>query len=146
MILKTDYLGEVEIQEEDIYTFPEGLYGFPDSHKFVFLGVMTQEFPFLWMQSLDEERAVFIVTNPFLFKEEYDFELNDTIVNSLEIDGIEQSGIYSLVVIPEEVKEITINLKSPVILNLKTKKGKQVVLNEDYPFKYKIFQNGGESC
>lgn len=147
MIVKTDYLGEVEVDDSEIYTFEEGLYGFPDSRRFVFIGTITAEFPFLWMQSLDDEKAVFVVTNPFLFKEDYDFQLNETTVNALELAGIEEAAVYTMVVVPEEVKETTTNLKSPVLLNLRTKKGRQVILTEEYPYKFKLFEKAGEaSC
>lgn len=145
MILKTDYLGEVEVDETDIYIFEEGLYGFPDSKRFAFIGLMTPEFPFLWLQSIDDADAVFIATNPFLFKEDYDFELNEATVKALELDDTAETAVYSLVVIPEDVSATTTNLKSPVILNLRTKKGRQVILNEDYPYKYKLFGKTGDS-
>lgn len=147
MLINTDYLGEVEVDEEQIYTFSEGLYGFPDSRRFVFVGQMTAEFPFIWMQSLDEDRAVFIVTNPFLFKEDYDFEINEAAVEALGLNGLDEAGVYALVVIPENTQDTTANLKSPVILNLKNKKGRQIILAEDYPYKFKLFsQGGGSAC
>lgn len=146
MIITTDYLGEVEVDENEIFTFEEGLYGFPDSHRFAFIGAITAEFPFLWMQSLDEDKTVFVVTNPFLFKEAYDFQLNDATTGALELDGIDEAAVYTLVVVPEEVKETTTNLKSPVILNLRTKKGRQVILTEEYPYKFKLFEKVGEAA
>ncbi len=144
MILKTDYLGEVEVDESEIYIFEEGLYGFPDSKRYVFIGAITAEFPFLWMQPLDDEKAVFIVTNPFLFKEDYDFQLNEATTAALEIKGIEETLVYTMVVVPEEVKETTTNLKSPIILNVRNKQGRQAILNEEYPYKFKIFEKDGD--
>lgn len=147
MVLKTEFLGEIEVDEEQIYTFEEGVYGFPDSRRFAFIGQMTPEFPFIWMQSLEEDEAVFVVTNPFLFKEDYDFEIAKGTVESLGLEGLEQAGVYTMVIIPEDVKEVTANLKSPVILNLQNKKGRQVILNENYPYKYRLFkQTGDTSC
>lgn len=144
MLVKTDYLGDVEVDEQEIYIFEEGLYGFPDSKRFVFIGGITAEFPFLWMQSLDESHAVFVVTNPFLFREVYDFELPDAAIGALELNGIEETAVYTLVVIPQEVKDITTNLKSPIVLNLRNKKGRQVILNEDYPVKHRLFEKAGD--
>lgn len=147
VIVKTDYMGDVEVDEKEIYTFDEGLYGFPDSKRFVFIGGITAEFPFLWMQSLDEAHVVFVATNPFLFKDPYDFELAESVIGALGLNGIEEAAVYTLVVIPEEVKNTTTNLKSPVILNLNNKKGRQVILNEDHPLKYEIFSKAGDaSC
>lgn len=143
MILKTEYLGEVEVADNEIYTFEEGLYGFPESKRFAFVGTMTPEFPFVWLQSLDDD-AVFIVTDPFLFKEEYDFAINETTVSALDLKGVDEASVYTLVVIPEDILGITANLKSPILINARTQKGKQIILNEDYPYKFKLFTREGE--
>lgn len=140
MIVKTDYLGEVEVDETEIYTFEEGLYGFPDSHRYVFIGSITVEFPFLWMQSLDENHATFVVTNPFAFKESYDFQLSEKALEELAVEGVEDLVFYTTVVIPEDVKKTTTNLKSPIVLNIRNHKGRQMILSEDYPYKFPIFE------
>lgn len=140
MIVKTDYLGDVEVDDSEIYTFEEGMYGFPDSHRYVFIGAITPDFPYLWMQSLDESHATFVVTTPFAFKESYDFLLNDKTLKELAVEGAEELAFYTTVVIPEDVKKTTTNLKSPIVLNIKNHKGRQIVLSEDYPYKYHIFE------
>lgn len=140
MIVQTDYLGEVEVDEEEIYTFEEGVYGFPDSKRYVFIGAITAEFPFLWMQSLDESHARFVVTNPFAFKESYDFLLSKNTLEELAVGGSEDLVFYTTVVIPEDVQKTTTNLKSPIVLNVSNHKGRQVILSEEYPYKYPIFE------
>lgn len=140
MIVKTDYLGDVEVEESDIYTFEEGMYGFPDSRRYVFLGSITADFPFLWMQSLDEIHATFVVTTPFAFIESYDFLLSEKTLEELSVGGAEELAFYTTVVIPEDVQKTTTNLKSPVVLNIKNHKGRQIILSEDYPYKYPIFE------
>lgn len=147
MIVKTDYMGAVEVDENQILIFEEGLYGFPDSKRFVFLGEATTEFPFLWLQSLDEINAAFVLTNPFLFKEDYDFQLNEATTEALGLSGVEETAVYTLVVVPESVKNTTTNLKSPIIVNLSQKKGRQVILSEEYPYKFRLFEKAGdEKC
>lgn len=143
MKVMTDFLGEVEVADDQIYEFSEGIYGFPDSKRFAFIGVLTEEFPFIWLKSLDEEDVVFVVTNPFLFKESYDFELNVATTEALGLNSIDETGVYVCVVVPEKVMETTANLKSPLILNIASRKGRQVILNEDYPYKFKIFNTEG---
>ncbi len=140
MIVKTDYIGDVEVNETEIYTFEEGMYGFPDSSRYVFIGSITPEFPFLWMQSLDEANATFVVTNPFAFKESYDFELSKKSLEELAVNEAGDLVFYTAVVIPEDVKKTTTNLKSPIVLNAKNRKGRQIILTEDYPYKFPIFE------
>jgi flagellar assembly factor FliW len=50
--------------------------------------------------------------------------------------------IYSIAVVPDDIKDMTINLKGPIIINTKTNRAKQIVLEDDkYTLKYKIFEN-----
>lgn len=140
MIVKTDYLGDVEVDDTQIYFFEEGLYGFPKSQRYVFIGTITAEFPFMYMQSLDENETTFVVTNPFAFKDGYDFQLSEKNLEDLAVKGAEDLVFYTTVVIPDDVKKCTTNLKSPIVLNTANQKGRQLVLNEDYPYKFPIFE------
>lgn len=142
MNLTTDYRGEVTYEKEDIIRIEDGLYGFDHSNEFLLIGNVEPDLPFHWLQSLEEDQVVFVITDPFLFVDKYDFELDDLTVSQLEIESIEDIVVYTTVVIPEKVEEITVNLKSPIIINVKNRKAKQVVLDGDYPFKYNIFKKG----
>lgn len=141
MIVKTDFIGEVEYNEEDILEFDEGLYGFPDAKKFIIIINPEEELPFDWLQSLDDETLSFIVTSPFLFVEDYDFNLPDAVVSKMDINEISDISVYTVTVIPEDVQKSTLNLKAPIIINNNTRRAKQVILNEDYPHKHKLFAN-----
>lgn len=142
MKIVTDYRGEVEYEKEDIIKFEDGLYGFSDSKEFLLIGNHEKELPFHWLQSLDDEKHVFVITDPFLFVENYDFKLDELTVSQLNINDIEDLMIFNTVVIPEKVEEISINLKSPIIINVKEKMAKQVILDDDYSYKYNIFKKG----
>lgn len=147
MKIVTDYLGEVEYTKEDIISFPDGIYGFPDSREYLLLGEMTTEFPFVWLQSTTEETLSFILTNPFLFVEKYDFNLDDDIIAKLKLEKVEDVQVFTTVIVKENIKESSINLKSPIVINRNEMIASQVVLAEDYPFKHFIFQKGtDEPC
>lgn len=147
MKILTDYLGEIEFNQEDIIQFPDGIYGFPESRTFIMLGEMTPEFPFVWLQSTTEEEVTFILTNPFLFVEAYDFELSKEFTDQMKIDTVKQVDVYSTVIVKEAIEESTLNLKSPIIINKTEKIARQVILNEDYPYKHLLFKKSvGEPC
>lgn len=146
MKVVTSFAGEIEYQKEDVFMFPEGIYGFPDAKEFIVVGEMTADFPFVWLQSTQKQETVFVVTNPFLFKSGYDFDLTEEEIKALEIDSKEQVMVTTLVVIPEDkLEESTTNLKAPVIFNMEKKIGKQVILDEDFPYKFKIFKKSGDA-
>jgi len=139
MKILTDYVGEIEFKESDIITFMTPMYGFAESKRFILVGTMTEEFPFVWLQSIDEEQVAFLVTNPFFFKEGYDFNINELDMDELGIADDDDIEIAATVVIPNEVKDATMNLKSPIVINYMEKIAKQIILDEDYPYKYKLF-------
>ncbi len=139
MKILTDYMGEVEYTEDEIIKMPKSFYGFPESKRFILIGELTVEFPFIWLQSLDEEELCFILTNPFLFVEEYNFEIEDDILANLGIKDIKDVVVYTTVVVKENLSDSTINLKAPIILNRNTRLAEQVVLDQDLPYKHKIF-------
>jgi len=139
MKILTDYVGEIEFKESDIIIFKTPMYGFAESKRFVLIGTMTEEFPFVWLQSVDEEEVAFLVTNPFFFKEGYDFSINEADMKELGITEDDDVEIATTVVIPNEVSDATMNLKSPIVINFMGKIAKQIILDEDYPYKYRLF-------
>lgn len=142
MKLVTDYRGEVEYTEEDIIKFVDPMYGFDEHLEYLLLGNVEPDLPFHWLQAIDGESVTFVIVDPFLFVENYDFELDDLTVEQLSIESIEDIMVYTTVVIPENIEEITVNLKSPVIINIKNKKAKQVILDGEFPYKHMIFKKG----
>ena len=140
MKIETKVFGEIEYTKEEIIFFEEGLYGFGGAKEFILITNPEPELPFHWLQSIEDEKISFIVTSPFLFLDKYDFEIADLIVNRLDIDKHEDLEIYTITVIPSEVKNTTINLKAPLLINKVNRKAKQVILNEDFPYKYSIFK------
>ena len=142
MKLVTDYRGEVEYTEDDIIEFVDPMYGFDEKTKFLLIGNVEPDLPFYWLQSIADETLTFVITDPFLFVEKYDFELDDFTVDQLDIESIEDLMVYTTVIIPENVEDITVNLKSQIIINTKERKAKQVILKEDFAYKHQIFQKG----
>ncbi len=138
MKLVTDYRGEVEYSEEDVILFQEDVYGFVDSNRYLLLGNIEKELPFYFLQSLDNKDYVLIVTNPFLFIENYDFEIDDWTLEQLNIEKTDDVLVYSVVMIPENVNDMTVNLRAPIIININNRKAKQIILDEDYPLREKI--------
>ncbi|WP_240841634.1 flagellar assembly protein FliW [Acidaminobacter sp. JC074] len=142
MKLVTDYRGEVEYTEEDVIEFVDSIYGFDGKTRFLLIGNVEPGLPFHWLQSIEEESLTFVITDPFLFVENYDFELDDFTVEQLEIDTVNDLIVYTTVIIPDEIEDITVNLKSPIVVNANNRKAKQVILKEEFAYKHKIFDKG----
>ena len=144
MKIKTPYLGEVEFKKEDIIVFEKGLYGFEEKQEFILINLNDPDFPFNWLQSIDDENLSFILTSPFLFVDNYEFDLPDIVADSLKINEPKEALIFSVVVLNEYLKESTMNLQAPIVVNRKTNKGRQIILEENYKLKYQFLNKKEE--
>ena len=138
MNIQTKYFDEVEIDEADIIKFQNGLPGFLDEKQFVLMNLEDTVFQVL--QSVETQALAFIVVNPFQFKSDYEFVLDNQVVEQLKIESDEDVTILSIVTLKDSLKESTVNLKAPLVINAKTKEGKQYIIQKtDYTTKESIF-------
>lgn len=141
MLINTRHFGEIEVEEEKFLEFIDGIPGFDGITKFVIIENPDPEIPFHWLQSVEDGNVTFVITNPFLFMIDYDFEISESILAKLEIEDQKEILIYSMVVVPEEITEMTTNLMAPIIINRNNRKAKQVILDgTKYSLKHYIFQ------
>ena len=131
MIIETTHFGEIEIIEENILDFEEGILGFEDIHKFGIINSEDPESPFSWIQAIEKPELAFALVDPFAIKKDYDFELRDENASVLEIEDPADIAVFAIVVIPEDTKKISMNLKAPIIVNTNNKKAAQIILNSD---------------
>lgn len=131
MLIDTKIFGELEVDEEQIITFKEGLPGFADFHKYVLLVTESDSSPFKWLQSVENSELAFAIVNPFAIVKDYDFELSEEVTMRLDIKEVEDILVYAVVVIPEDTTKATVNLIAPIIINTKLKIAEQVVLDTD---------------
>jgi flagellar assembly factor FliW len=139
MRINTKYHGEIEVKAEDILTFEHGIPGFGEEKQFVLLPLPENEW-FYILQSVKTPELGFVVTNPFVFFKEYDFELDQASAESLGNPSEEEVQVLSILTVQETLHESTANLQAPIMINLANHKGKQVILNStDYKTKHLIF-------
>ena len=145
MIIKTKFLGEVEIREEDIIIFPDGILGFEDSRQFILLDIPENEF-FKILQDVEREYVSFIVTDPFKFKEDYEMEVQDNELLKINIRKKEQIAMINIVTLSDVFEKSSMNLLAPIIMNTENRMGKQYVLNNvNYSTRYPLFGKVEES-
>jgi flagellar assembly factor FliW len=143
MIVNTRDFGEVEIAEESVLSFPDGVLSFEDNKAFTILSPLGDEQYPMWLQSTQNGNLCFIVYNPFDMILNYELD-EDQLLSELDVGEETNVLILCIAVIPEDHKKTTINLKSPVVINLDTKIGKQIILESDYPVRHPIFAGTGE--
>jgi flagellar assembly factor FliW len=127
MLIHTINFGDLEIPEDKVITFKEGLPGFPQIHRFAALELEELK-PFQYLQSLDDPPIALFVINPFLVDPSYEFRLADSDMEDLKSKNSAELAVYSVATIPEDPSEATLNLMAPVVINEKDRCGKQVIL------------------
>ena len=126
--VNTSRFGEIEVDESKIVHFKDGIPAFEDEHEFIILPY-EEESPYYFMQSLKTPDLAFLLTIPFLFFQDYTFEIDDETVKELGITDQDKVFYYSMVTIPNgSIRYMTANLVAPVVLNSDNMKAKQVVL------------------
>ena len=140
MKLNTPYLGEIEYNLDEIIIFENGLYGFEEKQEFILVNLEDPDFPFNWLQSIDDENLSFVLTSAFLFINDYEFDLSDNLTDELEIKNHEDVLILNTVVLNEKLEKSTINLQAPIVINRNTNKGRQIILDDKFELKYKFLQ------
>ncbi len=138
--VNTSRFGEIEVDEKKVVHFKDGIPAFEDEHEFVILPY-EEESPYYFMQSLKSPDLAFLLTIPFLFFQDYAFEVDDTTIAELGIKDPENVFYYSMVTIPNgSIRYMTANLVAPIILNSDNMQAKQVVLEKsNYSTKHRLF-------
>lgn len=142
MLVNTKYFGEIDLGEDKIITFEQGIMGFSDFKRYTILyDIEEGNTPNIsWLQSLDEPALALPVINPLLVKSDYNPIIEDEVIKSLgELDEENLVILLSLTV-PSDITKVTANLKAPFVINSDTKKGIQMIVeNADYDVKYNVY-------
>ena len=142
MNLNTVHFGEVEYDESGIITFPDGIPGFQNETRYILLdNEETEDKMFRWLQCVDNAEIAFPIMNVYPVIPHYNPLVDEDTLDNLGHIPDNSLEIYNVCVIPEDdVKQMRVNLKAPIVINPATRKGKQVVLqNEEYAVRYHIF-------
>jgi flagellar assembly factor FliW len=128
--LKTTRFGTIEVPAASVIDICAGIIGFPSYHTFVLLDYRP---PFSWLQSVENPDLAFVVVNAAEFGENYDFSLptND---RELDLKEDDEVAIFNLVSVRPDPSLTTVNLKAPVVVNLRNRRGRQLILDDPrYP-------------
>jgi len=136
-VIKTPF-GEVQVTEDGVMDFPQGIPGFSDQHKFI-LVPSGEESPFLLLQSLDDVNISFVVVNPRSFFQDYEVKVSQEDLQLLELESLEDGLLLVILVVASDPKQITANLQAPVLVNPKKRKAKQIIMNDaKYTTKHRL--------
>ena len=140
MTIETDY-GTVDYREEDLVTFSDGLFGFPDLKKYLLLSLdeETEDNLMLVMIAVDNPRIGFVVVNPLFLYPDYKPVLTPEELACLGVKESEELACYAICSMRSNYLDNTVNLKCPIVINPETHCAIQVILeNSDYEFRHEM--------
>ena len=144
MKIKTTRFGDVDVSDKLIFEFESPILGYNDESEFVLIE-HKENSNFKWLQSTNSPELAFVVTMAGYFGIDYVYELPEATQEELEIETAEDILTLNIVLIPHEnPRASTINLLAPLIFNLKTRKGSQVILTgTNFKVNHPLFENIG---
>ena len=125
MLVNTSRFGQVEVEDDRVITFPNGLLGFPNYQRYVLIQPNDDSY-FLWLQSVDTPELAFVVTDPSLFVDGYEVPLKADHLEALGVERTEDAQVF--VIVNKRGNVLTGNLLGPLVVNIDGKVGQQLVL------------------
>ena len=123
-------LGRLEVPQASVYTFPSGIIGFDAYRRFAL--VPSGRDGVLWLQSADEPALAFVLVDPFRAVPGYTADIPDAETASLGAGTPDELLVLAIVTLPGDAAHpATANLRAPLVLNVKTRRARQVVLLDD---------------
>ena len=137
--INTTRFGELEVENDAIIKMSRGLLGFEQNTEYVLIQ-HRPDTSFRWMQSTQNAALAFVVVDPGVFIDGFDFDLSDGDAEKLELSNAEEALILVVVTIGKNGQETTANLAAPIVINSRNLVSMQVILQDsEYNVKEPIF-------
>ena len=112
--------GELEFDEKYVIEFQEGILGFGEYKRFLIVNDEDSE-PFRWLVSLEEADLSFAMIDPALIIDAY----RSSVVKD------QDATVFLLVALKQPLEGSTTNLRSPIVIDNTTRKGRQLILDDE---------------
>lgn len=142
MKIATKFFGEIEISDDKIITFENGIIGFPELKRFALLHdeEKGKDVGIRFLQSIEEPGFSMPVMNPLIVKPDYDPEVDDELLASAGAINGENLLVLVTVTIPGDITGMSVNLQGPFVINVEEHKGCQIIVeNGAYPVKFPVY-------
>lgn len=125
---------------DKVFTFPDGLPAFEEVHHFMF-ACKPETAPFVFMRALEPAHLGFVCIDPFTICPGYKLNLSDGDTSFLDLSKPEEALILSIVTPSPDVHLTTANLQSPLIINLRNCRCRQIIgADLNLPVRYSIWE------
>ncbi|HOV79650.1 MAG TPA: flagellar assembly protein FliW [Bacillota bacterium] len=138
-------------EAKNILTFKSGIPGLPEEFKEFKFIALQENSAFYLLQSVLDEEICFILVDPFIFFPGYEFKLPEEDRNKIELQDIKDVAVFCIVNASRGIKEATVNLCAPLVVNTAKRLARQIVLNDGghnlrQPLPAAAAARGGTAC
>ena len=126
----TSRFGAITVAEDRIINFVQGVPGFEKLKRFILID-HDADGVFRWLQAVDDPAVAFLLTDPNQFRPEYAVPLRKADADWLGVKDAASLITLVMVCVSQETKELSLNLKGPVVFNADNMKAIQCVLDRD---------------
>lgn len=117
LVIPTRLFGPVEVEVDGCFHFPDGLPGFGGERTFALLPSAGEGV--FWLQDVADGTLAFLVLDPFRFVPGYQ-------VDHPDLGGAGEPLVLAVATLaPDSVDRCTVNLRAPLLLDLRTRRGFQ---------------------
>ncbi len=135
MRFTTTRFGRIDVDTGDILRFPSGLPGLEDCREWALLADATND-ALGWLQSTSRPDVAIAIVSPRRFVPDYQARIPRSELSPLALADMRDAQV--VVVVGQNGKGLTLNLKAPIVINLDTRMGRQVVASGDLPLHYEL--------
>lgn len=139
MNVNAKYFGDISYGKDEIVHIENGLIGFEAYTEYLPIPFQEDDDFMLSLQSLENEDLSFIMMNPFKIFPGYSPSPTDADLRSLDIASEKDMSYFVISVIRDTPEDCMINLKAPLLVNVRTQEARQIILEQpEYTFRHHL--------
>ena len=128
--ISSQLLGSVTVPATAMFTFPTGLFGFPECRRFALVPAARDGL--FWLQSAEHSALTFLLVDPFSHFPSYSVELGAQDRLELGVQDASDIAMLCIVTLPRTRDERpTANLQGPLAINVRNGLGRQVATEQE---------------
>jgi flagellar assembly factor FliW len=129
MTVRSDLLGPIEVRDDQVLRFDDGLAGFTACTKWILIdGARAGT---AWLQSADVSSLAFLLIDPFLYFDDFFLDLSPQDLRRVGADDAARVAVFAVVTLPATRAEpATANLQGPIVINVAGRRAVQIVLDD----------------
>jgi flagellar assembly factor FliW len=127
MNIESQRFGTLDINEDELLSFPAGVIGFPTEQRFALVPHHGSGY-IAWLQSVSTPELAFPVVSAHAFGDKYPDVPVAGAAAEAGLSGPEESLAIMVVLCALSNQPATVNLLAPIVVNAATRQGAQVIL------------------